>query len=142
MKDFLAPSIWKLKYNGSPVLICPLIMFTDDFSGNTTKQWNKFDCWEVILAALPKEDNAKFRNIHFVCASNRLTFLEMADEIVKQLLLLEEGVLMYDAFWDEDVYVVAPLFCFIADNPRHSEITSHLTGSPRKYCRLCLVRIL
>ena len=104
-----------------------------------TQRSNGFDCWEVILAALPKEDNAKFRNIHFVCASNRLTFLEMADEIVKQLLLLEEKVFLS---MDEDVYVVAPLFCFIADNPRHSEITSHLTGSPRKYCCLCLVRIL
>ena len=88
---------------------------------------------------MPKEENAKFKNIHFVCASNRVNFLEMANPVINELLMLERGVMMYDAFWKEEVCVIAPIICFLADNPCHSEITNHLTGMPRKFCRLCMV---
>ena len=42
----------------------------------------------------------------------------MAKPIVDDLISLEEGMVMYDAFLKEDVLVVAPVMCLLADNPR------------------------
>ena len=121
--------------------MCPLILYTDDFSGNKSRQWSKFDCWALLLAGLPKEENSQFKNIHLIATSNRVTFLDMAGSIVDELILLEDGITMYDSFIEQEVLVVAPVFCFLCDNPRHSELINHLTGSPRKYCRMCEVSI-
>ena len=35
---------------GLPIVICPLVLFSDDTSGNRSKKWNKFDYWCLTLA--------------------------------------------------------------------------------------------
>ena len=37
--------------------------------------------------------------------------------------------------------VVAPVICFIGDNPRASEVMNHLEPASKKFCRVCMVRI-
>lgn len=131
---------WKAVAGGRHVEVVPLILFSDDVSGNVSKKWNKFDVWAMLLAGLPRSTNSHLENIHFICSSNRAACLEMAKPLVDDLLKLEEeGVLMYDSFIDEEVLVIAPVICGIADNPRASDFTSHYGTSSVKYCRICQV---
>ena len=67
--------------------------------------------------------------------------IELATPIVKELNALEvEGVVAYDAYLQREVLVIAPVLCFICDNPRASEITSNLGPGSRVFCRKCMVR--
>ena len=68
-------------------------MNCDDTSGNKSKKWNKFDCWTLLLAGLPKHENAKLQNIHFMTCSNRVSVLDMAQPIANELRNLEKGTL-------------------------------------------------
>lgn len=105
-----------------------------------SKKWNKFDVWAMMLAGLPRATNSHLENIHFVGSSNKVDWSEMAKPMVSDLLQLEEnGVVMYDAHYDQEVLVVAPVICIIADNPRASDITGHIGSSGIKFCRICEV---
>lgn len=133
-------SKWKRVSRGHCVVMIPIVLFSDDVSGNVSKKWNKFDVWAMLLAGLPKSANSQLENIHFICASNTVDCLKMADPIVEDLLVLEnEGVFMYDASYEEDVLVVAPVLCAIADNPRASDLLNHAGTSARMFCRMCMV---
>ena len=143
---------------GCRVISLPIIIYSDDTSGNHSKKWNKFDLWAMMFAGLPRKDNAHFENIHFLCASNKVSELdfspcmqintlylkasaiEMVEPLAKDLLKLEEnGIVTYDAYLKEEVLVVTPIICMICDNPRASELVNHLGTSATCYCRLCLV---
>ena len=118
----------------------PLILFSDDTSGNKSKKWHLFDSWSVTLAGLPRHENSKVSNIHFCCCSDKVSAMDMCGAIVSDLMLLEkEGVEAYDAKLQQAVLVVSPLMCIVADNPRASEILNHLGGSAKRYCRMCMV---
>ena len=120
----------------------PLILFTDDTSGNKSKQWNKFDSWCLKLAGLSNKENSNLSNIHLVCCSNKCSVLDMVKPVTDDLLELEtSGILAYDAALQEEVLLVAPLLCILGDNPRHSEIMNHAGTSAIKHCRICMVII-
>lgn len=69
-----------------PVVMLPLILYTDDTSGNKSKQWNKFDSWCLKLASLPNKENQNIHNIHLICTSNKVwmkpTRLYLLDSIL------------------------------------------------------------
>lgn len=92
-----------------------------------------------MLAGLPREENAKLQNIHFICASNNCKAMDMIEPIAQNLLGLEEGVKMFDITTKQDVIVVAPVLCILADNSRASEVTNHIGSSGNKFCRMCQV---
>ena len=139
-EDLTSHSHWKELSRGLHVFMVPLVLFSDDVSGNESKKWNKFDVWAMLLAGLPKTTNHQLENIHFICASNRVDCLKMAEPVVDDLFLLEKkGIVMYDAHLASDVLVVAPVFCGIADNPRALDMASHGGTSARKFCRICEV---
>ena len=48
------------------------------------------DLWAMMFAGLPRKVNGHLENIHFLCASNKVPALKMAEPIVQQLLRLEE----------------------------------------------------
>ena len=126
--------------NGRQVIMTPLVLYSDDTKGNQSKKWNKFDLWAIMFAGLPHHENGHLENIHFLCASNNVTPLEMAEQLSKEFLELEEqGLVTYDAYLGENVLVVAPIICLICDNPRASELLNHLGATARLYCRMCLV---
>ena len=63
-----------------------------------------------MLAGVPNQCNAQHENIHLICASNKVPpVLQMAQPIVEELLLLQEGIEMYDAHLQQDVLVIAPV---------------------------------
>ena len=132
----------KMKAYGKAIVIVPLLLYTDDLIGNRTKKWNCFDAWSLLLAGLPKHWNAQFENIHLLCASNKVSALELASPIISDLLKLQEGVEMFDAFLEKDVLVLAPVIACLCDNPRASELAGHLRGNPNAFCRQFLVSLL
>lgn len=132
----------KEKAAGKPVVMAPLILFSDDTSGNRSKKWHKFDSWSVLLAGLPRKENAKIPNIHFCCCSDLVSAMDMCEEIASELKLVEnEGVVAFDALTNHDVLVVSPLMCIIGDNPRLAEILNHNGSAARLYCRMCMVSL-
>ena len=40
---------------GLPIVLGPIVIYSDDMSGNLTKRWNKFDCYSMSFAGLPVE---------------------------------------------------------------------------------------
>ena len=124
---------------GQPIVVAPLLPYTDDTSGSRSKKWNKFDVWCFMLADLPQKENAKMHNIHFITCSNRVEVLQMAGPVVEDLTQLKRGVTAYDAYLQKEVLLISPVLGIIADNPRHSELLNHPGGSANKYCRICMV---
>lgn len=129
----------KSNSQGLPVYIVPLILFSDDTSGNKSKKWNKFDYWSLSFANIPKEKSRAFRNIYFLCCSNRLTALDMAGPLVEDLKSLEQGIVVYDSSLTCNVVVITPVICMLCDNARGSELTNHLGSKATRFCRICMV---
>jgi len=88
---------------------------------------------------LPQNDRAKHSNTHFICCSNKVAALDLAEPIVDNLQSLETGIPMYDAYLKQTILVLAPVLLIIADNPMAAELCNHLGNSARKFCRMCLV---
>ena len=63
----------------------------------------------------------------------------MCEPIVQDLLMLEKGFHVYDSFLRKEVFVIAPVLCFLCDNARASELSNHLGSTARKLCRMCMV---
>ena len=118
---------------------------------------NKFDNWALLLAGenhqkpfkysqpannpgLPKEANRDLNNIHLITCSNKVPCMELVEGFIHDLTQLEtEGMVMYDSHLKTDVLVRAPVIMAICDNPRASEMLSHMGGTANKYCRMCMV---
>ena len=124
---------------GRPVVMVPLVLFSDDTSGKKSKKWHKFDSWSFVLGGLPRHEN-RISNLHFCCCSDVVSAMNMSGEIAIELNKLEnEGIEAFDTHLKEMVIVVAPLLCIVADNPQAFELLNHLGGSARRYCRMCMV---
>ena len=125
---------------GLPVVLAPLLIYSDDTSSNRSKKWNTIDLWCVTLACLPKYEPQKFENIHFISCSNQLSTIEMSKPIVNDLISLERGIiLMYDALSKSDILVIAPVICAACDNVRAAELVNHLGSKATKLCWICMV---
>ncbi|RCH81082.1 hypothetical protein CU098_000457, partial [Rhizopus stolonifer] len=73
------------------------------------------------MAAMEYTKRAKRENNFFLCTSNKnLTAVDMLKAVVDDLQLTEKGIEMYSYNRGENVLVV-----FMADSPRHSEISMH-----------------
>ena len=125
----------KRRAEGKPVYVVPLMLYSEDLAGNRSKKWHKLDCWCALLAGLPKHENTKLEKIHLLSCSDHVTCLDMAVPITDELIQLEtSGIEVYDSFLKKDILVMSPVLCIICDNPRASEICSHLGSSARKFC--------
>ena len=95
----------------------------------------------LLLGGLSKKENAHIKNIHFLTSSNRASPLELATPtcIIADLLKLEKGVQMYDCSIGREVIVISHVICLLADNPRASELLSHMGSTAKKFCRMCMV---
>ena len=97
----------------------------------------------MLLAGLPRSENSKLENIHFLAASNQASALELMDgPLVKDLdMLSTTGCVAFDAYLQQSVLVLAPILCMIGDNPRISELLNHNGSNARLFCRMCMVHI-
>ena len=81
---------FKANAHGLPVVMVPLVLYSDDTSGNCSKKWNKFDVWAMMLAGLARAENSQLENIPFICCLIETSSIEMAEPIVKDLSRLED----------------------------------------------------
>ncbi|KAI8326027.1 hypothetical protein EDC96DRAFT_593591 [Choanephora cucurbitarum] len=119
------------------VKISPIILFTDDTSGNRSKQFNAYESWSMRLASMSFKDRSSIDNIFFLGAvqkKNGASGISLLSTLVEDLMKLERGVLMYSTIDQEEVIVVAPLLWIEADSPCHSE----LCGLLRPYYTISL----
>ena len=131
----------KANAKGLPVFNLPLILYSDDTSGNRSKKWNKLDVWALLLGGLPRSNNAKMENIHMITVSNQVAALDMTIPIVEDLQKLEEvGVVIYDSHLQQEVKIFAKVIAIICDNGRSTQLLNLNGGAGRKYCRMCMVR--
>ncbi len=72
----------KAKAAGKPVVMLPLILFTDDTSGNKSKNGTSLTLWSLMLAGLPRHENSKVTNIHFICCSDTVSAVDMAETVL------------------------------------------------------------
>ncbi|KAL0096974.1 hypothetical protein J3Q64DRAFT_1710413 [Phycomyces blakesleeanus] len=78
------------------VVICLLNMYSDNTSGNDSKQYNVYNSYLLYFAAMPLEERNKWENTLFVCTSNHvLNAVEMLPPVVSNLVVLEKGVKCY-----------------------------------------------
>ena len=56
---YTKPHPLKTKAMGTPIVMVPLLLYTDDTSGSRSKKWNKFDCWCFLLAGVGHKENAQ-----------------------------------------------------------------------------------
>ena len=138
--DFIKKHPLKNKHGNKPVVIAPIVLYSDDTSGNRSKKWNKFDCWCLSMAGLPIRDARKIENIHFICCSNQVSAMEIAIPLADDLRSLEQGIELYDNFMKRTVVVYSHVMCFLCDNVRASELTNHLGSKASRLCRFCMVR--
>lgn len=121
------------------VVISPVVIWSDNTSGNKSKQYNVFDSYLMYLAAMPLEKRTRRENAMFLCTSDKnLQAVDMLDAIVEDLKQLEEGIEVYSYDHNDYVLLVAPLLMLIADNPRHSQLCMDKGTSSKAPCRKCL----
>ncbi len=66
--------------------------------------------------------------------------IDLAEGFIEDLVKLEsEGIAVFDAHLQCEVLLLAPVIALICDNPRASELTSHLGSAAKHYCRMCMV---
>lgn len=121
------------------VSFSPVVIWSDDTSGNKSKQYNVFDSYLMYLAAMPMEERNRRENAMFICTSDKnLQAVDMLGAIVDDLKQLEQGIEVYSYDHGEYVLLVAPLLMVTADNPRHSQLAMHKGTSSKANCRKCL----
>ena len=122
----------------------PINLYSDDTSGNKSKQWNKHNCFYFTLAGLsPVHTNQEY-NIHFVSTSNTATPLEISELVVDEMNEIgSKGFIAYDPMTKSEVLVMSVVLCFLADSPMHAEVTSTpYPGSSNNPCRVCHLGVM
>ena len=101
------------------IVIAPIVLFSDDTSGNKSKKWNKFDSLCMTLAGLPLHMADKAQHMHFISCSNKLSALDMVASLMDDLLKVGDGVCMYDTctLKGEELLVITPVMFILCDNP-------------------------
>ncbi|KAI9006277.1 hypothetical protein CLU79DRAFT_892297 [Phycomyces nitens] len=89
---------WKLKKADGElmkVVLAPLVLFTDDTSGNLSKQYNLFDSYLMTPAAMSYDARSSKNNSYFICTlNNKLSALDMIPLLVDDLKELEKAIKM------------------------------------------------
>ncbi|KAH9820370.1 hypothetical protein DFH28DRAFT_924348 [Melampsora americana] len=129
---------WRPHANGHMIKHVPIILYSNNTSGNVSKKWNKHMSVFFTLAGLPpKMTNEEF-NIHFLATSNCASALELLDEVVDDLNThSSEGFMSYDHTTGTDVLVMVTVLCHLGDGPMHAEISN--TTNPANTLTPCRI---
>ncbi|EHS64534.1 uncharacterized protein PGTG_22322 [Puccinia graminis f. sp. tritici CRL 75-36-700-3] len=131
--EIALPNPWRKKAQGKIIQHVPITLYSDDTSGNSSKQWNKHISFYFTLAGLhPHLTNQEY-HCHFLGTSNGAGVLELVD-------LATDGHFAYDSLLKQDVLIMSVIMAFIAESPMHAEITStSLPANANSPCRVCLL---
>lgn len=78
------PNPWRVKAAGLVIRHVPIVLYSDDASGNQSKKWNQYMSFYCTLAGLPPKLSNQEYNIHFLTSSNVASALEMAHGMVDE----------------------------------------------------------
>ncbi|KAA1094188.1 hypothetical protein PGT21_012514 [Puccinia graminis f. sp. tritici] len=133
------PNPWRQKAGGKIIRHVPTTMYSDDTSGNVSKQFNKHISFYFTLSGLPPNITNQEYNCHFLSTSNRAGVLEIANQIIKESnQMIVDGFDAYNVSISQPVYVMSMMLCFLADSPMHAEITNTPNpGTSLNPCRMC-----
>ncbi|KAH9809978.1 hypothetical protein DFH28DRAFT_1185950 [Melampsora americana] len=132
---------WRTRANGLVIKHVPIILYSDDTSGNVSKKWNKHMSIFLTLAGLPPKMTNQEYHIHFLATSNCASALELLDEVVDDVN--SEGFITYDYEAGTEVLVMVVALCHLGDGPMHAEISN--TTNPANTltpCRICDLRVI
>ncbi|OAV92820.1 hypothetical protein PTTG_04927 [Puccinia triticina 1-1 BBBD Race 1] len=137
------PNPWREKAKKMILRNVPITLYSDDTSGNVSKQFNKHISYYFTLSGLPPRISNQEYNCHFLATSNLASACEIAEQIVQEINeMATKGFEVYDHSIGEQVWVTSTVFCFLADSPMHAEITcTPNPGSSLNPCRINLRRL-
>ncbi|PLW06567.1 hypothetical protein PCANC_26024 [Puccinia coronata f. sp. avenae] len=137
------PNPWRIKANGKIIRHVPITLYSDDTSGNTSKQFNKHISFYFTLSGLPPNISNQEYNCHFLASSNIASVLEQSKSIVEELnLMTTRGFHAYDVTISQEVLVTSLVLCFLADSPMHAEVTNTPNpGGSLHPCRMCTLKV-
>lgn len=119
----------------------PIILFIDDVSGNSTKQWNVHYSSYMSLGGLPRTEVEKESNIQFVATSPHASPMEILHAVCEAIK--KTGGSTPLKVWDslrERYILVRPWLLFLpGDNPMQAEQCSHIGLNANEFCRCCHV---
>ena len=78
-------NLLQLKAGGRPFYAVQLRFWSDDVSGNCSKQWNKHWLWCMTHSGLPKKMLNQEYFVCYICCSQNASVLEQADAICNQI---------------------------------------------------------
>ncbi|KAI0755371.1 hypothetical protein C8Q80DRAFT_1266837 [Daedaleopsis nitida] len=119
----------------------PIMVFIDDVSGNTSKQWNvHYSCY-MSNGALPRADLEKEINVNFVATSPNASPMEIIKAVCDEMRRSGscKPFTVYDCEKNRCV-LICPWILFLAgDNPMQAELCSHIGLKGNYFCRICKV---
>lgn len=93
------PNPWRAKSKGKIVRHVPLVLYSDDASGNVSKKWNQHMSFYCTLAGLPPKLANQDVNILFLATSNTAGALELADGLVDEFKYVLTVSAWCKAYW-------------------------------------------
>jgi hypothetical protein len=79
------PNPWRIKAHCRVIRHVPITLYSDDTSGNSSKQFNKHISFYFTLSGLPPNVSNQEYNCHFLSSSNIAGVLELSNQIVEEL---------------------------------------------------------
>ncbi|CAH7669173.1 hypothetical protein PPACK8108_LOCUS3748, partial [Phakopsora pachyrhizi] len=136
------PNPWRVKAQGKIIRHVPLNIYSDDTSGNLSKQWNKHISIYMSLSGLPPHFSNEEYNTMFVATSNIASALELCTPVVQELNTLSStGFWAFNSSLNEDVLVMPVVLLFMGDSPMHAEISSTMQPNiSLQPCRICCLK--
>ena len=71
-----------------------------------------------------------------------MSAIDMCGPLVDNLKQLENGIVVYDAVTQQNIFVMCPVICALYDNVRAAELVNHLGSRTFMFCRICMVSIM
>ncbi|KAL0084965.1 hypothetical protein J3Q64DRAFT_1861028 [Phycomyces blakesleeanus] len=107
------------------VIIVPLIFFTDDTSGNLSKQYNPYESWLMKCAGLSFRDRFSIENIRFIAIvpkKNSAKDVSILPVMVCNIKALEKSVVMFCEKENQYVLIVATVLWIEVNTFCHYEL--------------------
>lgn len=133
------PNPIRERAQGRPFYVIQIKLWSDDVSGNRTRQWNKHEnwCWTHCGIAQKLQHQEFF--VHFLSTSPHATSLEQAEAITEMLAEASQGIIAFDAETKNECMFAIGVLHLPADNPMQSALSSHAGTRANCFCRRCIV---
>ncbi|KAH9946546.1 hypothetical protein B0H21DRAFT_808883 [Amylocystis lapponica] len=117
----------------------PIVLFIDDVSGNSTKQWNvHYSCY-MSNGGLPRSAVEKDCHIQFVATSPHASPMEIVQAICDEIRSTggKTPIKTWDSVRNRYILIRPWLLFLPGDNPMQAELCSHIGLTANFFCRCC-----